>query len=477
MRNPWVLTRLHAVLIACAAGALPLTAEGGDTPPYTVQLPAGFETPDFHSGGDYSTLVSTEKGAKDGSYVLIVDGHTTMDTKSIVALWEKWAGSNGRRLLASSPGATGDDLGASITFQLGSSILSCIITTAGRSTFHVCARSSEQAKRTDTTAERLRDVARSLRSTPADAAAEAPLRGPGHSRRTGSPGSQPPPDAAAGDIWRSPSDDRPMVFVPGGSFVSGLTDANVRDLSRCASLSTRDAARLRSKFPERRVFVGPFWIDMFPLTKSELRQFAAVVNPDRALRFDLNDIFEIIYRAQYRPDAYADVPYAVAAEFCSRHGKSLPTGAQWEKAARGEQGLLFPWGSSCPAGNEHAPSPYGAVHMVGVVWQWCDGAPFVEEWLSSNGEPFFDSRMPARGGYILPTSANPGLESLIGLLPCNTEHHSEFDMSFEWNDLVGVPSLEKVARGGTRDGRRHHFSVLPVFPRYGARCVRAVTRE
>ena len=103
------------------------------------------------------------------------------------------------------------------------------------------------------------------------------------------------------------------------------------------------------------------------------------------------------------------VTWEEAAGFCSAQGKRLPTEAQWEKAARGLEGHVFPWGLSAPRDDlavfgqyhvheiplvaavdswEEGRSPFGLHHMAGNVAEW------VQDWSGFDYYPMSPNRNP-----------------------------------------------------------------------------------
>ena len=201
-------------------------------------------------------------------------------------------------------------------------------------------------------------------------------------------------------------DDAEMVDVPGGQFEMGCT--------------LGDADPTCYYTPEEKlhtVHLSPYKIDKYEVT---FRRYQKCVDAGEctepaiggALNFGWPDIDKFPVNG---------VTWVQSDKFCKFEGRRLPTEAEWELAARGSDGRLYPWGNEqptcdlavmdsknagflgCGTGNTmdvgskpKGNSPYGAADMAGNLWEW------TADWYSKTyygNSPVNDPKGPKTGVY------------------------------------------------------------------------------
>jgi iron(II)-dependent oxidoreductase len=172
-----------------------------------------------------------------------------------------------------------------------------------------------------------------------------------------------------------PIPGNPLVPIAAGSFVFGSNDGEPNER------------------PEERIELPAFAINAFEITNAQYRSFAAASGH----RPSFHDGHPVLGRPDH---PVVGVTWDDAAAFCTVYGLALPSERQWERAARGVDGRLHPWGDG-PATAERAnrgaeaccqgsdadgfamTAPVGSfpsgrsaegVHdLIGNVWEWVDG--------------------------------------------------------------------------------------------------------
>ena len=208
---------------------------------------------------------------------------------------------------------------------------------------------------------------------------------------------------------------QPMVWIPPGPFLMG-------------SDKEKDPQAFDDELPQHRVTLPGYWIGRYPVTVAQFRAFveASGHRPQDPDSLKGPDEHPVAWVSWYDALAYcrwlsekAGIPVA------------LPSEAEWEKAARGTDGRIYPWGDeppdegrcsfknhvrgTTPVGrySPQGDSPYGCADMAGNVWEWTRSLwgedlrkpdfkyPYDPEDGRENLETGRDVRRVLRGGAFL----------------------------------------------------------------------------
>jgi len=193
-----------------------------------------------------------------------------------------------------------------------------------------------------------------------------------------------------------PADIEGMVHIPAGPFIMGSGAGDVGTAqSQCLGADVGcNTGQFEDETPMRQVTLKAYYIDQTEVTLAQFKAFVEASGYQTTSEAK-GDALQYTWRAFDTPDRQ-DHPvrwmsWHDANAYCQWAGKRLPTEAEWEKAARGTEGLIYPWGNvwdeaRVPRGDT-APasafpdgaSPYGVLGMAGGVWEW------VHDWY----DPFY----------------------------------------------------------------------------------------
>ena len=157
----------------------------------------------------------------------------------------------------------------------------------------------------------------------------------------------------------------PMILIPAGEFGMGCN-------------AQMDSSCYENEKPYHKIYLDAYDIDKYEVTQTEYGQCVS------AGKCKDNKKVEG-FSGDHQP--VMGVNWEDAEGYCQWAGKRLPTEAEWEKAARGTDGRIYPWGnqaSNCNLANisgcgsatkavgsyPSGASPYGVMDLAGNVWEW-----------------------------------------------------------------------------------------------------------
>jgi len=255
------------------------------------------------------------------------------------------------------------------------------------------------------------------------------------------------------DIEQSISLNVPQVLVPAGEFIRG---SNKEDDLEMRQRYGFPAPLYLDEHPQTKNYLDAFKIDTYEVTNKQFKVYIMktrkmlpylwmsngytitekqleMLDVDK-LRKMATDVFVLdidtremdeasLVSAMIKKQSERDtlpvssVSWFAAKDYCEWRKSRLPSEAEWEKAARGPDGLEYPWGNQwdpkitntgddgnwdegmAPVGSyKNNLSPYGAYDMAGNVWEWVEDwyAPY--EGSSYKVDAFSSKNRVLRGG-------------------------------------------------------------------------------
>ena len=192
-----------------------------------------------------------------------------------------------------------------------------------------------------------------------------------------------PAKPEAGETRTAEKDGMIQVYIPSGSFTMGS--------------SLDDPTADEDEKPSHNVLLDSFWIDRTEVTNA---MYLRCISVDACAPPARSSYYE---KPEFAQHPAIGISWPQAQDYCNWVERRLPTEAEWEKAARGTDERIYPWGNDLPSiqhanfnhnlsetsdvGNfPEGASPYGVLDMAGNAW----------EWVADSYQPDFYSQSPEK---------------------------------------------------------------------------------
>ena len=210
-----------------------------------------------------------------------------------------------------------------------------------------------------------------------------------------------------------------FIPIPPGEFLMGTTDSRWQELRALTGKYP-----FNHECPQHPVNLAGHLIGRYPVTNQDYQEFVEATQHrvpfrDDEWSRDMNwDLAKRTFPPGKAHHPVTLVSWHDARAYCAWFGGRLPSEAEWEKAARGDDGREWPWGNQwqpdrCNSGETgirnttpvdqygiRGESPYGVADMAGNVWEWCSSLPDTYPYRADDGR---EANIPAgkraqRGG-------------------------------------------------------------------------------
>lgn len=286
----------------------------------------------------------------------------------------------------------------------------------------------------------------------------------------------PPANAQAADVWVNPRDGMEMVYIAPGEFVIGTSDAEIDAWAKGGGDLNREWFEwFDDERPALRLRVSGYWIGRTEVTNAQYLRFV------QATRHRTPDHWE----GGTVPAGLENFPVMMvdwddARAYCEWAGGRLPREYEWEKAARGGDARVFPWGDQwdsrrCRNFEVVTGRRYSSAQdMETAIAEWIDSHDTVREGAARVGS--------------YPSDASPyGCKDMAGNVMewCADPYDEKAYERYERGDFTpSANERERVLRGGPwwmggdpryfRCASRHPQPRGAQNPAYGFRCVHDV---